>query len=94
MTLRTAAFGDVGRPEPKRAALDPEAPYPFETRDAVFDGVARKTRFVRRDDLALGASLGGPAVVVEQTPTTVLPPGTRTRVDEFGNLVVSLVKES
>lgn len=93
VTLRTAAFGDVGRPEPKRAALDPEAPYPFETRDVVFDGVARKARFVRRDDLALGASLSGPAVVVEQTATTVLPPGTRTRVDEFGNLVV-IVKES
>lgn len=94
VTLRTASFGDIGRPEPKRADLGSATGYPFETRDVVFDGVAREARFVRRDDLVHGAILRGPAIVVEQTATTVLPPGTHLRVDELGNMIVTLIKES
>ncbi|HEV8322598.1 MAG TPA: hydantoinase/oxoprolinase family protein [Myxococcota bacterium] len=40
----------------------------------------------RRDDLAAGHQVAGPAVVEERLTSTVLPPGARARVDEWGAL--------
>jgi len=36
----------------------------------------------------------GPAVISEQTATTVVPPGARATVDGFGTLVVSVGEEA
>jgi N-methylhydantoinase A len=43
---------------------------------------------VRRDELAAGHAFEGPAIIVEQTATTVVPPGFNVTVDEFGSLVI------
>jgi N-methylhydantoinase A len=88
VTLRTAAFGDVGRPEPQKwpAAEKPE--FPHEIRTVVFDHQGQDTVVVRRDDLFVGHTFDGPAVVVEDTATTVVPPGYAVRVDEIGSLVI------
>ena len=40
--------------------------------------------------LPLGAVFDGPAIVEQVDSTTVVPPDARVRVDELGNLVVSL----
>jgi N-methylhydantoinase A len=40
----------------------------------------------QRDALASGATLNGPALIVERIATTYLAPGWRARVDEVGNL--------
>jgi N-methylhydantoinase A len=50
-------------------------------------------QIVRRDDLGRGAVVDGPAVISEQTATTVVPPGATATVDEFGTLVVSVGEE-
>jgi N-methylhydantoinase A len=42
-----------------------------------------------RDQLAPGRELEGPAIVEERESTTVLPPGVRAVVDEYGSLHVS-----
>jgi N-methylhydantoinase A len=88
VTLRTAAFGELGRPEPQKwpAAESPE--FPHEIRTVIFDGDGRDTVVVRRDDLLVGHTFDGPAVVVEDTATTVVPPGYTVRVDEIGSLVI------
>jgi N-methylhydantoinase A len=41
--------------------------------------------------LAAGTKLTGPAIVEERESTTVLPPGVTAHVDEYGNLIASLV---
>jgi N-methylhydantoinase A len=60
----------------------------------IFDGKPRETVFVRRSDLVSGAEVKGPAIIVEQTATTVMPPGTHLRVDELGSLIVTVGKEA
>jgi N-methylhydantoinase A len=86
--LRTAAFGDVGQSEPQKwpAAASPE--FPHEIRAVVFDGEPRASIVVRRDDLFVGHTFDGPAVVVEDTATTVVPPGHAIGVDDIGSLVI------
>jgi N-methylhydantoinase A len=89
-TLRTSAFGDLGRAQPEQLPLATHEAFPRRLHRAVFDGRAHQTLLVRRDDLAPGHGFTGPAVVVEATATTVVPPGCRVRVDLFGSLVVTV----
>ncbi|HEY4421730.1 MAG TPA: hydantoinase/oxoprolinase family protein [Pseudonocardia sp.] len=88
VTLRTTAFGDLGRPEPQKWPLAQSPEFPHEVRQVVFDGEARDTVVVRRDDLLAGHGLTGPAVVVEDTATTVVPPGYELTVDELGSMII------
>ncbi|MBW4718839.1 hydantoinase/oxoprolinase family protein [Saccharothrix obliqua] len=87
VTLRTTAFGDLGRAETERL---PEggAEFPHRVVPVVFGGEPRDTVVVRRDDLVRGHSFDGPAIVVESTATTVVPPGFTVSVDAIGSLLV------
>ena len=86
--LRTAAFGDLGRPAPQRWPAATHSTFPHEIRQVVFDGAARDSIVVRRDDLFVGHTFDGPAVVVENTATTVVPPGHVVTIDEIGSLII------
>ena len=88
VTLRTAAFGDLGQPEPQKWPPAQTEDFPHEKRSVVFDGEPRETIIVRRDDLFVGHTFSGPAVVVEDTATTVVPPGYGVAVDDIGSLIV------
>jgi N-methylhydantoinase A len=70
--LRTAAFGDVGQSEPQKWPAAASPEFPH----------------VHRDDLFVGHTFDGPAVVVEDTATTVVPPGHAIGVDDIGSLVI------
>ena len=75
VVLRTTVFGDLGRPEP--AAPGPAEPgrdWPSQQRNVVFGHAEHATAIVRRSDLPPGARSAGPAIVVEETATTVVPP--------------------
>jgi N-methylhydantoinase A len=41
--------------------------------------------------LPAGAVIAGPAVVEQLDSTTVIPPGRRAAVDDYGNLIIRLV---
>jgi len=88
VTLRTAAFGDLGRPEPQRWPAATTTTFPHEIRPVVFDGEPRPTTVARRDDLFAGHVFDGPAVIVEDTATTVVPPGYTVSVDDIGTLLI------
>lgn len=47
-----------------------------------------ETPIFDRARLAAGATLSGPALVEEIASTTVIPPGARGRVDEYGSIIV------
>ncbi len=86
--LRTQAFGDLGRPEPQTWPAAASADFPHRVRPVIFDGQPQDTLVVDRDDLGVGHTFVGPAVVLEATATTVVPPGFRVSVDTYGSLIL------
>ena len=93
VVVRTAALGDLGRADPGRLDEADDTGYPSDTRRVTFGGEEHDATVVRRDDLRRGAEVQGPAVISEQTATTVVPPGAAATVDPFGTLVVSVGEE-
>lgn len=92
VAVRSTGLGDLGRAEPERfEAGAGEAP--FDERRIVFGRRERTARILRRDDLAPGTEVGGPAVIVEATATTVVPPGATVSVDTLGTLVMAVAPE-
>ncbi|MEM7340169.1 MAG: hydantoinase B/oxoprolinase family protein [Actinomycetota bacterium] len=65
------------------------APDPLARHRTWFAGTEHDTPFFDRDHLAVGATISGPAVIVEATATTVVEPGWSASVDEHGNLVLA-----
>lgn len=57
-------------------------------RGMVHDGVEHEGVLVDRARLEPGNAFAGPALVVEYSTTTVVPPGARCRVDRYGNLIL------
>jgi N-methylhydantoinase A len=93
VVVRSTALGDKGRAEP--VAMDGAgADYPSTARRVTFDREAHDAVMVWRDDLPRDAVVTGPAVISEDTATTVVPPGARAVVDRFGTLVVSVGEDA
>ncbi|HEY1486198.1 MAG TPA: hydantoinase/oxoprolinase family protein, partial [Micromonosporaceae bacterium] len=88
VTLRSTAFGDLGRPEPQKWPHAQSPDFPHEVRQVVFGGERQDTTVVRRDDLFAGHRLAGPAVILEDTATTVVPPDYHVTVDDIGSLII------
>jgi N-methylhydantoinase A len=90
MSLRTAV---IGRRRP--IALDglggqAAAGGPAGTRRVWFDQGWHDTPIHRRERLAAGATLTGPAIVEQLDTTTVIEPGDHARVDALGNLEITV----
>jgi N-methylhydantoinase A len=64
----------------------------YAQREVYFDGRFVPTQLYRRDRLAAGDKISGPAMITEYTAATVLPPGDELLVDAFGNLVICIDK--
>jgi N-methylhydantoinase A len=93
VVVRSTALGDKGRAEP--VAMDGAgAEYPSSSRRVTFDREAHDALMVWRDDLPRDAVVTGPAVISEDTATTVVPPGARAVVDRYGALVISVGEEA
>jgi len=60
----------------------------MKTKHVWFDGNFHLTRLYDRDRLAAGARFAGPAVVIEYSSTTVVPPDFTCGVDKYLNLVL------
>jgi N-methylhydantoinase A len=88
VTLRSTAFGDLGRPEPQKWPHAQSPDFPHEVRQVVFGGERQDTTVVRRDDLFAGHRRAGPAVILEDTATTVVPPDYHVTVDDIGSLII------
>lgn len=64
----------------------------FDTKDVDFDekGIV-KTKFYIREKLGVDIEIEGPAVILENDTTTVVPPDFRLKVDMFGNLFLNTI---
>jgi N-methylhydantoinase A len=63
-------------------------------RPVYFDRVWRETPIYARERLRPGDRISGPALVIEYSSTTVLPPGCHLRVDGYGALVIDMATEA
>ncbi|MDA8371744.1 MAG: hydantoinase/oxoprolinase family protein [Nocardiopsaceae bacterium] len=92
VNLRVSGVGPIRRPKPRKLS---EADGGVEraltgTRDVCFDGADyRPTPIYRRDRLAPGDRIAGPAVIEEFGATVPLHPGFTADVDPTGTIIVT-----
>ncbi len=93
INLRLTAYGRQPKLEFPRLTRSAN-PTPSAHRDVYFGGTAAvSTPVYRRDDLAAGAVVAGPAIVQELGTTTVLFKGDAGTVADSGELIVSVGAE-
>ena len=93
VNVRLRALGRPEKPEFPRMEFSGEKPAPdafLDEREVVFDGIKEKTRIISRDRLHNGNLFDGPAILVEYSSTIVVPPFASGRVDEFGNIILTI----
>jgi N-methylhydantoinase A len=71
----------TGNPDPSRARV--------KTKPVWFSGRFHSTRLYDRERLGAGTRFVGPAVVVEYSSTTVVPPDYSCEVDKCLNLILT-----
>jgi N-methylhydantoinase A len=62
----------------------------LRTRPVIFEGQSVETRVYGRHGLQSGNRVSGPAILVEYSATTVLPPGCVLTVDAYQNLIIEV----
>jgi N-methylhydantoinase A len=97
VSLKVIGIGKVTKPVLERIPVGDETP-PAEAqlkKRNVYVGNGKYIPFsiYHRDKLLAGNVIAGPAVIEEITATTVVEAGQTCRVDEYGNLIISLDKE-
>jgi N-methylhydantoinase A len=91
VNFQVTAVGLIQKPVMKTFARTTAAAQPHATRRAWFDAeIARVVPVFRRSALQPGMWIEGPAIIEEQTSTTVLYPGQRAEVDEYLNIECTL----
>ncbi|MFF3176512.1 hydantoinase/oxoprolinase family protein [Streptomyces sp. NPDC057900] len=91
VTLRTTALGAPPVRETRPYAPEAgDAPGAGHAKPVVFGGETYETPVLRREHLPVGEQFAGPAIVVEATSTTVVPPDALVTVDANGFLVIKL----
>lgn len=88
VTLRTRVIGELDSTDTRRIAEATSAEFPHEIRQVIFDREPRDTIIVERESLGAGHTLSGPAIILEATATTVVPPGFTVAVDPHGALII------
>lgn len=97
VSLKVIGLGKVTKPALETIARGTAAP-PSEARlgeRKVYAGKGNYQKFTiyRRDELLAENVIKGPAIIEEATATTVVEENQTCRVDQYGNLIISLDKE-
>ena len=93
VSLRVTVAGLMRKPPQgrmKKGASTPPKSASAGTRKVWFDAHFRNTPTYRRAELVAGNTIRGPALIEEHASTTVLMPGDRMTVDDYGNLAIRL----
>ena len=90
LRLRTTIPGETVNLPVHQLSNGNGAPVAIEEHAMVFAGRRLNGKVCRREHLEAGDRLDGPAIVVEYSATTVLPPGCRALVDARKNLVIEV----
>lgn len=92
VNFHLTAFGVVDKPEIRTVGKNSDSTVALKgTRNVDFDDLGwHESAIYERDRLGAGTQIEGPAVVEEPAASTVLFPGDRLEVDEYGNLVIAV----
>lgn len=93
VNVRVRALGRPEKPEfPRLPYVGERLPAAalLDERPVFFDGNSEKTRIIQRDQLQHGNLIDGPAILVEYSATVVVPPFATGRVDQFGNIILTI----
>ena len=94
LRLRMIAQGEPWMPQEAQSIPgDGHTAYTGE-RTMHFDAQLMRAKLYRRDLLTPGDTIHGPAMIVEYTSATVVPPGCVANVDGYSNLVVVIPEEA
>jgi N-methylhydantoinase A len=93
LRLRMIAASEPYEPERQALIAGNGSAACYAVREIFFDGGFRPTKFYRREKLAPGDAIAGPAMITEYTAATLLPPDSRAHVDSLGNLVIDVGEE-
>ncbi len=93
VSLRVQATGRVHRPEIRPLEAKNGEARPFARRPVYWRGSGWIDCAVwRREDLAAGVAVAGPAIVEEYGSTVAVPATWRSRTDRYGNLVLETLR--
>jgi N-methylhydantoinase A len=92
--VRMIAASEPYEPERRKIVTGDGSAAFTAARSVWFEGGWRQTLFYRRELLAPGDGIAGPAMITEYTAATLVPPGCAARVDELGNLVIDVGEEA
>jgi 5-oxoprolinase (ATP-hydrolysing) len=88
-SLRAEAIGGGQRAtEPQSRPAEGRAPILLDMAEVRMAGAEHRTPIYQRPELGAGAEVHGPAIIAEDTATTVVEPGWRARLDAGGVLVM------
>ncbi len=90
LRLRMLAAGEPYTPLQREIVAGDGGVARYAERPIFFDDRFRPTRFYRRDQLAPGDVIEGPAMITEYTSATLLPPGASAQIDGYGNIVIAV----
>ncbi|MBN9428579.1 MAG: hydantoinase/oxoprolinase family protein [Burkholderiales bacterium] len=90
ISLRVVISGITVKPELARHALAPGVACPSGHITGRIDGAMREVALYRRTELRPGQTFNGPAVVMQDDCTTVVPTGFAVEVDEYANLRIRM----
>jgi N-methylhydantoinase A len=86
IAIRLVISGTTAKPALTRQPLQPGPANEIGRADVWIDGAMRSAALFSRATLLAGQTFSGPAVVMQDDCTTVVPPGFGVRVDEHTNL--------
>ncbi len=92
VNLHLTGFGLVHKPDLQRIAPDKDISKALKgTRMVHFDDLGRKeAKIYERGLLGAGVELEGPAVIEEAAASTLVLPGQRLHLDEFGSIIIEI----
>lgn len=92
VSLRVHALGKTLKPEILSHKVEDRTPQAIDTALTYFHTRPIRTPIYQRTELPIGSQIIGPAIILEYSSTTLLPPNFLLKVDRFGNLLISRSK--
>jgi N-methylhydantoinase A/oxoprolinase/acetone carboxylase beta subunit len=93
LRVRMIATSEPYEPERQTVVAGDGSAASSAVREVWFEGGWKPTRFYKRELLAPGDAITGPAMITEYTAATLVQPGCAARVDGLGNLVIDVGEE-
>jgi N-methylhydantoinase A len=91
VSARVRSNGMVKKLPQRRASVSRQNfAQPANLVTAYLDGKKLAVALYQRERVAAGAQLRTPCIVTEYSSTTLIPPGTRSEIDAYGNLIIQV----